>query len=418
MYSYREYAEKIGVNTRLIISNGLLATLIVATLDIIIAMTWQYHPPLLRGEGPLVSFIMIYLSLIAGLLIGLLIYDLLIYRYFDPIFKRRGLFIGSFGGVNAYVFNGRYNGFGFSSLLRGIAFVFTPNGTLDDTGRAILAHEIEHARDRHGLVIISTALLFPAAIVTSTYLNNPTSYAFLLFAPFLIMLTFLTWRLCEIHADLAMHRAFGARSLDYLRNAIKAMYGVDDFKRVPLRSRITHPGRRDLVLAFGDAVAPHAPWEIPLMASLFVGGVVGTSLIHWLTPIGFNTRVLILYYSLVVINALILIFSLGLVYRPIVRLFLDNLLTERGLLNTSLLLSSIYVASSSISVLTSITPFPNTLLLIPLLIALAAVYHYSRNFRASLMAVAATMAVFVAVGYLLTLLIPMIAPRLMPMLRT
>ncbi len=361
----------------------------------------------------LVTFLTSFGMLVTSTLLCIILLDLVI-SHSDRRFFKKGKLIVNEGGVRAFVFTGnRYAGFGFGSLLRGYAFVFTPTGELDSIGRGILVHELGHARGRHTIAIALVFLLALSNAIIVKFLHGLTYYLSILFMPFFMALPFITMRVCEVHADLALHRMYGEESVNQLREVLRRFYGVGDPRKAPLGSRLTHPGKRDLVLRFGDALAPHAPWEFPLLAALFNAAIVDFYLLlrisSFLPLVGrFLTLILTLFYVGSFVGGLVLIYLLGLVFKPLVRYFLAGSLIEDGLTNASLLLSSIYLAASAASLLLASLWW--TAAVAAFVIALIIIRHYVGKLKPSLFIVLSTMVIYLAVNLVLLLIMHVTVP--------
>jgi hypothetical protein len=356
----------------------------------------------------LITFSILALGALSGFMIGDLVMP-----FFDKYFFRGAKSVINDDGTKAFVFVGRYNGFGFGSLLRMYVFVFTPNGKLDPIGKGILAHELGHAKNRHNVILISMFTLVLSDALTAAYLHNLAQDLAILLMPFFMALSLIIFRACEIHADLAWHKVYGEESVNQLRETLKHFYGVDDPRKAPLNSRLTHPGKRDLVLRFGDALAPHAPWEFPLLAALFNAAIIDFSFLLRMSPflplIGRSlTLVSTIFYVGSLIGSLILIYLFGLVFKPFVRYFLAGSLTEDGLTNASLLLSSIYLAASAASLL--LTSLWWTAAIAAFVIALIIIRHYVGVLRPSLFTVLSTLVIYLVVGFVFTLVIQIMLP--------
>jgi hypothetical protein len=201
--------------------------------------------------------------------------------------------------------------------------------------------------------------------------------------------------------------------VNQLRETLKHFYGVDDPRKAPLNSRLTHPGKRDLVLRFGDALAPHAPWEFPLLAALFNATVVDFYLLLRISSFlplvsRFLTLILTLFYVGSFVGSLVLVYLFGLVFKPLVRYFLTGSLTEDGLTNVSLLLSSIYLAASAASLLLASLWW--TAVIAAFVITLVIVRHYVGKLKSSLFTVLSTMVIYLAVNLVLLLIMHVTVP--------
>ncbi len=247
-----------------------------------------------------------------------------------------------------------------------------------DIYELIYNHELTHYNDKANakLWVVFSLLTIPMSLIVFTiikfrsnlfiYVITMSTVLLLAITAFIIMML----RVFEVHADYGAYKAMGPRAWDaYLR--LKGMmlasfpHPIRELRE--LYSRITHTGRRDLVLVYGDPIAPHAPWEFPLVfgllssAPLYVfsvalldrgllGKVPGWFLSDYLPPVVAVTSIL---------TSFVVIFLLGLIIRPIIRAIAKPQLLSRGLMNLSTLVSGIYilsVASSAASLLISPTP--------------------------------------------------------------
>jgi hypothetical protein len=420
LYILERRSRVIGVDARtstlLLISYMSMVSFVIA-VSLFFMVTSLLARVVGMGFAPLLSYLIVFSTLLSvsavGALLGFIMVDLAM-PHIDRYFLKRGKSVSDEGGVRAFVFTGnRYAGFGFGSLLRGYAFVFTPTGELDSIGRGVLAHELGHARGKHTIILMLAFLLMLSDYIVVAYLHGPAFYLSILLAPFFMMLPLVIIRVCEVHADLAWYRMYGEESVNQLREVLRQFHGVDDPRKAPLNSRFTHPGKRDLVLRFGDALAPHAPWEFPLLAALFNAAVVDFYLLlrisSFLPLVGrFLTLILTLFYVGSFISSLVLVYLFGLVFKPLVRYFLAGSLIEDGLTNASLLLSSIYLATSAASLLLASLWW--TAAIAAFVIALVIIRHYVGKLKPSLFTVLSTMVIYLAVNLVLLLIMHVTAP--------
>lgn len=431
LYALEHRSRVIGVDAltpTLFLISYVSVVLFVVAVSLFFVVTSLLARVVGMGFAPLLSYLIAFSTslgvLVVSTLLGFVVVDLAMPRidkYFlrrDRVsideLLRRGELVSDEGGVRAFVFTGnRYAGFGFGSLLRGYAFVFTPTGELDSISRGVLAHELGHARSKHTIILTLAFLLMLSDYIVVAYLHGPAFYLSILLAPFFMALPFIIIRVCETHADLAWYRMYGEESVNQLREVLRRFYGVDDPRKAPLNSRLTHPGKRDLVLRFGDALAPHAPWEFPLLAALFNAAVVDFYLLlrisSFLPLVGrFLTLILTLFYVGSFTGGLVLVYLFGLVFKPLVRYFLAGSLIEDGLTNASLLLSSIYLAASAASLLLASLWW--TAAVAAFVIALVIIRHYVGKLKPSLFAVLSTMAIYLAVNLVLLLIMHVTVP--------
>jgi len=421
LYYLETYSKRIGVSARtvyLFMLSYISFVLFMGYLAYFVILSPFIKDVLFYARG--FNFTLLYLIillttfsiLVLGALSGFMMGDLVM-PFFDKYFFRGAKSVINDNGTKAFVFVGRYNGFGFGSLLRMYVFVFTPNGELDPIGKGILAHELGHAKNRHNVILISMFTLVLSDALTAAYLHNLAQDLAILLMPFFMALSLIIFRACEIHADLAWHKVYGEESVNQLRETLKHFYGVDDPRKAPLNSRLTHPGKRDLVLRFGDALAPHAPWEFPLLAALFNATVVDFYLLLRISSFlplvsRFLTLILTLFYVGSFVGSLVLVYLFGLVFKPLVRYFLTGSLTEDGLTNVSLLLSSIYLAASAASLLLASLWW--TAVIAAFVITLVIVRHYVGKLKSSLFTVLSTMVIYLAVNLVLLLIMHVTVP--------
>ncbi len=307
----------------------------------------------------------------------------------------------------------RYSGFAVGGLFRGFAFVFTPSGELDDVGEAILVHECQHVRGRHTYHICSLIVSYLLTVWTLQYIHGVEIYAYIAYAPFMALLPIVLFRVMEVHADLAMFRRYGSKALDYLIRVLKSLYNVDSPDKAPYFSRILHTARRDLVLKFGDAIAPHAPWEFPLVISLLAAGIFTSRFIQFIESNPYVKFIIKLHsinyvylialqYLIYVIGVFIISILLGLVFKPVVKIFLTGLLTEKGIINVSMLISSLYVVTTALESIFNTIPYlaPAVASLVNFFI----VIHYVSDIRRAICVSLLSLAIFVAISVLFALI--------------
>jgi len=108
------------------------------------------------------------------------------------------------------------------------------------------------------------------------------------------------------------------------------------------------------------------------------------------------------------VGGLVLVYLFGLVLKPLVRYFLAGSLTEDGLTNASLLLSSIYLAASAASLL--LTSLWWTAAIAAFVITLVIIRHYVGKLKSSLFTVLSTMVIYLAVNLVLLLIMHVTVP--------
>jgi len=309
----------------------------------------------------------------------------------------------------------RYSGFAVGGLFRGFIFITTPQGYLDDVGNGILVHERQHVEGRHMYFIYSLLINYLLTPLSLSYVHGTDVYIYIAYMPFMLILLLILFRVFEVHADLAMFRRFGAKALDYLIEVLKSVYGVDSTEKAPLTSRLTHTGRRDITLRFGDAIAPHAPWEFPLVASLLTAGILASTFVNFLSlnphlqflmeDFGIQYVYLIaLNYAVWVLGAFSLSIILGLVFKPLAKMLLGGLLTDRGIFNLVTLMSSIYIAITSLGLRLSGT-LPYMMPTIAAALNFLVVRHYVGSTRRSVYTVLSTYVVFIAISLIVMLIV-------------
>ncbi|WP_243666601.1 hypothetical protein [Vulcanisaeta sp. JCM 16159] len=375
----------------------LLAVLLTAEFTGLIFMSLHYLFRL--SIGYFVGFVIAYFVL------SMLINEALIYTYIKGV----GGF-GVHGGRRALirlVSDSKYNGYTISMLYHDLVILMYPEDYEDGVIEVINAHEGYHARFKH--TVILNAVLFISVPFLIYY--GVRGYSMLWTAlPLLAVLILTLARSFELLADKAVYDRLGPGALGYFRVILRSLYGIDDPRRAPIRSRITHPGRRDLVLSSGDVLGAYAPWEFPLLTSLFVGFIlVGTSVLR---PVGIYIGPALLVYMGVVIGSFLLTVLLGIVYRPIIRWFSHGMSNE-SVLNLSMLDSSVFTVCSAMVFIFYLIYhswlYSNiTAVALSFLFSLLVTWFVLRDVgRALLIAVLITL-IFIALNYLYYMVIPII----------
>ena len=308
----------------------------------------------------------------------------------------------------------RYGGTAFGGVYKGFIIIRTPSNAVDEVSRGILVHEVQHVRGKHVPLVVSSMF----AVVTYIMLTSNVYGKYLFFVlPFMFLAPLVLFRACEVNADRAMFRTYSSKALNYIFAVLKSTYGVSSTDKAPWASKLTHTGRRDLVLTYGDAIAPHAPWEFPLLFSLLTASVITALFVSRADLLVSNAR-LVTYLALLtyvgsVLGSIILSVLLGLVLKPIARLFLGRTLTERGLLNISTFTAGLYLAVMSFAFY-GISQY--VLIILFLLVILLIVGYYvginSRSFSYVALSVVMLLAISFAVQFTLVSIIHFV--RILP----
>ncbi len=208
---------------------------------------------------------------IAYFILSMLINESLIYAYIKGV-RDPGINAGRHVLLRL-MSTSKYNGYAMSMLYHDLIILMYPEDYEGGVIEVINAHENYHARYKH--TVILNAVLFISIPILIYYGVRGYSMLWTALPPLLAALILVLTRSFELLADRAAYVRLGPRSLDYFRVILRSLYGVDDSRKAPIKSRITHPGRRDLVLLRGgDVIGAYAPWEFPLLASLFAGFLV------------------------------------------------------------------------------------------------------------------------------------------------
>ncbi|WP_243674858.1 hypothetical protein [Vulcanisaeta distributa] len=241
-----------------------------------------------------------------------------------------------------------YGGMAFGGVYKGFVIIRSMSDEVNEVGRGILVHEVQHVRGKHVPLILSLAFTVPVYLYLLLTSGVTSSFFVDFILPFMVLMPLVLFRACEVNADRAMFKVYGSDALNYILTVLKSTYGVSSTEKAPWSSRSTHTGRRDLVLKYGDAIAPHAVWEFPLLLSLLTASIITIAYVSYAILL-INNMDLIEYlasltYVASMLGSMVLTMLLGLILRPIARLFLTNTLTERGLLNISTLTAGLYLA--------------------------------------------------------------------------
>lgn len=310
------------LRSRVVNTITLFSVLLTAELSTLIFLSLYY----LRGL-PLVCFLGV---VAAYFVLSMLVDDALIYAYVRGFGSRVGRSV-----VVRLISDGKYNGFAMSTSYHDFVIVMHPERYDGGVVDLINAHEGRHAMYKHALVLGAVLFLGVSLLVYFGVRGFSMVWAGV---PLLAVLLLVLARSLELHADRAAYERLGPRSLDYFRVVLGSLFGVDDARRAPIRSRVTHPGRRDLVFLRGDVIGAYAPWEFPLLASLFAGFLV-VAPVHYL-PGAYLGLVLLVYVG-VVIGSFLLTILLGVVFRPVIKLFSGDLSNE-SVVNLSMMGASVF----------------------------------------------------------------------------
>ncbi|MFB6490210.1 MAG: hypothetical protein TU35_003005 [Thermoproteus sp. AZ2] len=226
-----------------------------------------------------------------------------------------------------------------------MALVLVNHDTSEELAKFIELHEEAHVKNNHpAKVWLAGALLFgETSAITMDYrtLGALAPYVYVFSAAVMmttLFVLFIIVRALEIYADIYVFRQLGASSYDYFVKLMKVRYGN---WRPPLRTRLTH-AQGGLALLFGDPLAAHAPWEYPLAFSPLSAAL-------FLLPLAISFQPAqehpVAYFLLLFPATLLLIYAASPALRPLSRSSAKGKLTERGALNLSRLLASIYVVA-------------------------------------------------------------------------
>ena len=284
---------------------------------------------------------------------------------------------------------------------------------LKDKGEEMIrAHELGHVAGHHvsktlfliSIPLGSLPLLFSMPFFNISIPTRQLNYFLaLMFILFLVVFTIFILRIGEIQADLNSYKILGQDAYNSFLEIIKAHYGVDAPEKIPFSSRLTHTSRRDITLTTGDPIAALTHWEIPLVFSLLSAdiGLITTYLILKNIDVELSLFLSIIFYSSFLLTNFILSFLLALIIRPIVSRF--SSLTDRGRLNLSLMISSIYVVSANIMLLLFLVSPLTMLITLPAsyLLILLTVWYFIRERRRSIIIASGSFALFMLVNILL-----------------
>ncbi len=223
----------------------------------------------------------------------------------------------------------------------------------------ILTHELAHVKNRHLLLIT----LFPLTVVAfgvgslyvvrelnrlkmAIYPNEPSLIP--LFVSFIALpiIFIVIMRACEVWADYAAYRALGPKAYEAFKRAIKVLYPDTKDKRGDFISRFLHTGRRDLVLKYGDPLAPHNPLEFLIPGALITSGTLSSIIMY---SVGLkNTSLVLSLFLFSLVSVSLVMYLLSLVVKPVIKRITRDVLTEKGSYNLGLLLISLYLSILSI----------------------------------------------------------------------
>ncbi|MDW8034322.1 MAG: hypothetical protein RMI79_05280, partial [Nitrososphaerota archaeon] len=180
-------------------------------------------------------------------------------------------------------------------------------------------------------------------------------------------------------------------------------FNADHPSKMPFLSRLTHTGRRDITLTTGDPIAALTHWEIPLVFSLLSADI--GLIITYIVLKGINIELTIILFTMLYLSLLlthfILSFLLAFIIRPVISRLTS--LTNRGKLNLSLMVSSIYLAFTSIILLLFLINPLTLLVTIPFsyLLILFVVWYFLKDKRRSLIIATVSFLIFILVNVLI-----------------
>ena len=224
----------------------------------------------------------------------------------------------------------------------------------------VLAHEFAHMKSHHMAILSIFPLFFVgigegAIAVLRFFEDNLPAYTIVTPIPLSLTIAVFTcflvgMRVIEIHADLAAYKILGSDAYKAYKFFLESI-GEKDEKGDWLH-RITHTSRRDLVLKYGDPLAPHSILEFTIPGAAITAGSL-TSFILW--SLNISNRIFMLILFLLTWGSVILIFFLlSFIVKPIVHIILRGYLTTKGVHNLSALIISAYLALLSIGLLLTI----------------------------------------------------------------
>lgn len=237
----------------------------------------------------------------------------------------------------------RPRGFTVGGLYRSISVVIADDAEVE---RFIALHEEAHARFRHPAKVwtIGSMLFGEVSALSSMYiLTGPQTPQYIyIFSSSLIISTLylliVIIRILEIQADVYVYRSVGPRSYDLYIKFVKERYGR---RYQPLTSRITHTSG-DIALLAGDPMAPHAPWEFPLLFSL----LGATEMVPVIANYSKEYQSIILFNFLLVIIIYIVISLLSIINEKIILFATRSRITSRSASNLAKFFTGLSISSA------------------------------------------------------------------------
>ena len=388
----RVFSSVKDMSLRRVVINTVTLLAILLVIELVVLIFISLDRLFKFSLGYFVGFVVIYFMLL------MLLNDALIYMYVRGLGVRDGRLI-----LIRLISNDKYNGFTINMLYHDLVILMHPERFDKCAVDVVAIHEGYHARHKHTLIL--SAILFIGLPMLVYYGRRGTPMLWTAL-PFLATLLLVLTRTFELLADRAVHRQLGPKSLDCFKVILKSLYGLDDPRRVPIRSRITHPGKRDLAFLHGGVVGAYAPWEFPLLASFFAGFVItGIYTVH---PVALSS----LIYIGVVAGSFLLTMLLGIVYRPIIRWFGEGLSND-SVINLSMIDASIFTIGPAMSIVFySIYHswlYSNiTAITISFISSLLITWFTLRNSRRALLTAVSITSIFIALNYLYYVIAPLI----------
>ncbi|MEM2447126.1 MAG: hypothetical protein QW734_10770 [Candidatus Bathyarchaeia archaeon] len=275
---------------------------------------------------------------------------------------------------------------------------------LKDEEELIKTHELGHVMGHHltkiwfiiSLPIGNLVLLFLSNLYKVGILNIFLTSTYTLF---LIAFTLFIIRITEIQADLNVYKKLGRDSYDLFLK----IFNIDSPRKMPFFSKLTHTSRRDITLTTGDPIAALTHWEIPLVFSLLSADV--SLITTYMVLQNINTELSLLLFLASYLSFLMTYFTLSFLLAFIIRPIVSRLtsLTDRGKLNLSLLISSVYLASTSIVLLLFLIDQLTIFITIPMsyVTILLSTWYFIRDKRRSLIIATVSFMIFILVNILI-----------------
>jgi hypothetical protein len=393
---HRVFSSVKDVSLRRVVINVITLLVILLSIELMVLIYICLIYLFKFSLGYFVGFVVVYFVLL------MLLNDALIYMYVRGLGVRDGRLI-----LIRLVSNDKYNGFTINMLYHDLVIAMYPEEFDKCAVDVVDVHEGYHARHKHTLILNAILFIGLSMLVYYGRRGYPMLWTAL---PFLVTSLIVLTRTFELLADRAVHRRLGPKSLEGFRMVLKSLFGIDDPRRAPIRSRFTHPGKRDLAFLYGDVVGAYAPWEFPLLASFFAGFV--TTGIYPVPPVDVYIKLASLIYIGVVIGLFLLTMLLGIVYRPIIRWFGEGL-GDDSVIDLSMIDASIFTMGSAMSfVFYSIYHswlYSNiTAIAISFIFSLLVTWFALRNLRRALLTAVSITLIFIALDYLYYVMVPLI----------